>query len=150
MQQQTIQMTPETREKVLKALRERHRSHLRPGEALECEGSMNHGEAQAQLVLRDAAEEQVLTLQGKVDLIGNDIQSPLDGLHAVLDLLDLSLQEYFAAGRNWRPDLDWKPHTLPQGEHEVWTRGRLRNLKVERMAAELLGEALEPDFEIDP
>jgi hypothetical protein len=144
-QERRAALAPEAQRKVLDALHQRHRAHLRPGEAFTCDGSMTHGDAQMELTLRDPEDEQVLRLQARVDLIANDIQSPTEGLDLAMDLLDLALQEFFDQERMTCPPQDWKEHELDG--HQAWLRGRLRNLKLERMASELLNEPLEPDFD---
>lgn len=129
--------------KIIKTLSERHHAHVKPGEVFELEGYMNHGEAYARLWLRDPEETQVLSMEARVDLIGEDIQNPDEGKMHALDILDLGLQEYFSTSRTWKPSLDWKAHK--HDGVDVYFRGSVRNLKLEKMASELLGEPLE-DF----
>ena len=145
MEDLRVKLDDNTRRSLLDTLRKRHHAHLRPGEVLECDSALTHGEAWCELVLRDPKEEQVLRLQARVDLVALDIQDPTEGRDLGMDLLDLALQEYFSTDRSWVPTEDWKAHLYE--EREAWIRGRLRNLKLERQAADLLGEPLEPDFE---
>jgi hypothetical protein len=145
MEQRRAVLPPDEVKRICEALQQRHRAHLRPGDRFECEGWMTHGEARAQLKLRDPSEEEVLILQARVDLVEQDIQDPNDGKALALDVLDLAVQEYFAQERIWSPSLDWGEE--PHQEKTVWLRGRRRNLKLDRIAAELLGEELEPDFD---
>ena len=105
---------------------------------------MTHGEAELTLVLSDRDETEVLEVQGRVDLEANDIQNPLDGRDAVLEVLDLVLAEHFASRREWRPSLDWKEHPQVDGP-TIWVRGSMRNMAVERMADEFLAAHPEVD-----
>ncbi len=140
-----VKLDDATRGTILDALRERHHAHLRPGETLSCDGTLTHGEAWCELVLSDDEEEKVLRLQAQVDLVGQDIQNPTEGRELGMDLIDIALQEYFSTDRTWVPTQDWKSQVLR--DKEVFIRGRLRNLKLERQAAELLGDPMEPDFD---
>ncbi len=125
-------------EEVLGLLRERHRSHIRPGEALTLEGIVSHGEAKVSLTLRDPEETEVLTLDTCCDLVENDLQNPIDGKMACFDLVELALSQYLESGRQWRPSLAWGPESVE--DIAVWMRGSVRNLKVEAMADAWLKE----------
>ncbi len=124
---------------VLELLHERHRLHLRPGDRFTFEGDMSHGDIVANMTLADPEETEVLTLEARLDLVGNDISNPSDGLSLVMDLLDESFQSFFASGRTWRPSLDWSVYDF--GESQVQMRGQVRNVKLDRMADALLAAA---------
>ena len=125
-------------DKVLELLRQRHRSHLRPGDVLELDGVVTHGEATVSLTLRDPEGTQVLTLETRCDLVDNDIQNPIDGKMACFDLLELALTQYLESGRQWRPGVGWGPEACE--DVTVCMRGSVRNLKVEAMADAWLEE----------
>ena len=63
----------------------------------------------------------------------------------VVNFVDAYLSEWFTEGRSLRPTLDFTTHTF-QGQ-SVFLRGRRRDLKAERLAAEWLGDPLEVDLE---
>lgn len=125
--------------KVQGLLEERHRRHMRPGDSLHMEGVVSHGEAEVSLRLADPDDTEVLSLDARCDLVANDLQNPMDGKHACFDLLDVALAEYFESGRTWRPGLDWSAQKYD--DVEVWLRGEVRNLALERQADALLAGA---------
>ncbi len=132
----------------IKTLREllgtRHRTHMRAGDTFHVDGIVTHGEAEVNLRLSDPEEQEVLALESRCDLVANDLQNPMDGKHACFDLLDTALSEYFESGRSWRPGLDWGAQT--HDGVEVWLRGSVRNLALERAADALLADS---DLDLD-
>jgi len=67
------------------------------------------------------------------------------GQSLVLDFMDQYVAEWLAADRGVRPPINYTAYRF-RGL-EVFLRGRRRDLQAERMAAELLGEPMEPDLE---
>ena len=63
----------------------------------------------------------------------------------ILNFLDAFLAEWFANERSTRLSLNFRVHEF-EG-HELFFRGRRRDLKADQLAAEFLGEPLEPDLE---
>ena len=63
----------------------------------------------------------------------------------LLNFLDAILAEWFANERSTRLSLNFQTHEF-EG-NEIFLRGRRRDLKADQLAAELLGEPLEPDLE---
>jgi hypothetical protein len=120
-------------------LETRHRARLRAGDSFAIDGVVTHGEAVVNLTMSDPNEEDVLHLETRCDVVANDLQNPMDGKHACFDLLDVALATYFESGRAWRPGLDWGAQTTD--DIEVWIRGSVRNVKLERAADALLAEA---------
>jgi len=131
-----VKLTIEERNKVVKTLTERHRAHLASGETFLYDGHVSHGEVELRVELANADDTDVLTLEGRVDLVENDIQDPAEGKHLLMDFLDEVLIEYFEDDRDLRPDLDWKSYDYQS--REVWVRGERRNRKLDRLADELL------------
>lgn len=124
---------------VLELMSERHRLHLAPGERFELAGHMNHGEVWVRMRLTNPEETEVVEIESRVDLVSNDLDNPLAGKELLLDLLDEGFQDFFGEDRMWRPPLEWAP--LDYKGHQVELRGSVRNLKLERMADELLAQA---------
>ena len=63
----------------------------------------------------------------------------------VLEFVDAYLSDWFAEDRGIRPSLNFQAHTF--GKREVFLRGRRRDLRAERMAADFLGEPMDPDLD---
>ena len=63
----------------------------------------------------------------------------------VIAFIDAYLSEWFAEDRCIRPPLNYQAHSFR--DQEVFLRGRRRDLKAERLAADFLGEPLEADLE---
>jgi len=63
----------------------------------------------------------------------------------VLEFLDAFLSEWFAEQRQVRLSLNYRAHDF--AGQQVFFRGRRRDLQADRMAAEFLGEPMEPDLE---
>jgi hypothetical protein len=63
----------------------------------------------------------------------------------VVNFLDAYLGDWFASERTERLTLDYATHEFEGREYFV--RGRRRDLKADQLAAEFLGEPLEPDLE---
>ena len=63
----------------------------------------------------------------------------------VLEFLDAFISEWFAERREVRLSLNFRAHDF--SGQQVFLRGRRRDLRADRMAAQLLGEPMEPDLE---
>jgi hypothetical protein len=121
---------------LVELLMERHGPYLAPGESFACQGLLSHGEVKATIVLSNADESSVVTIEGRIDLELNDIQNPLDARDCVVDFLEEVIIEYFERERMLRPNLDWKEYTF--GGNEIAFRGSVNNAKLDRMADEWL------------
>ena len=69
----------------------------------------------------------------------------LQARNLVVAFIDAYLSEWFAEDRCMRPPLNYQAH--PFRDQEVFLRGRRRDLRAERLAADFLGEPMEPDLE---
>ena len=63
----------------------------------------------------------------------------------IINFLDAYLAEWFESKRSTRLSLNFCIHEF--AGHEIFLRGRRRDLKADQLAAEFLGEPLEPDLE---
>ena len=63
----------------------------------------------------------------------------------VFAFLDAYLSNWFSEARDTRLSITYRAHTF--GDKDVFLRGRRRDLRAERLAAQLLDEPLEPDLD---
>jgi hypothetical protein len=63
----------------------------------------------------------------------------------VLEFIAAYLSQWFGEDRSIRPSLNFQAHSF--GKQEVFLRGRRRDLRADRLAADFLGEPMDPDLD---
>ena len=133
----SAKLSPGERSKIVELLHVRFGGNLAPGEVFTFDGELSHSEVNLSVRLSDFEESDVLLIEGHIDLELNEIQDPSEAKTSLLDTLDELLGGYFEEERFLRMVDDWQEYINIDG-HTVMLRGSRRNLKLERMADELL------------
>lgn len=124
------------RDQLAQLLTKRHRNHLAPGERFTVEGHLSHGEVALTMRLAPKDEGDTLTLEGKIDLVANDLQDPNEARFLLMDFLDEVFQTYFEQERLMPLDLAWRAYTFQ--EVEVLHRSERNNPHLESLADAIL------------
>jgi hypothetical protein len=127
--------------RVCRLLKERHRRGLRPGEEFQVRGWVQDEVVYATLTLRNQDESLHYPMEARLDVADSE-QLPEDALDVLLDFLDYYVGQYLERDRDVYLTIDWSEVRF--GESVLQARGQVLNLKLERMADEILarGEVL--------
>ncbi len=124
-------------------LSERYHDELR-GDALVAMAPLHNKRLCLRLVIEDREQRHRWILEAGVTRPPKTRDEPA-AYQLVIAFLDAYLSDWFNEDRDTRLSLNYRAHTF--GDKDVFLRGRRRDLRAERLAAELLDEPLEPDLD---
>lgn len=93
----------------------------------------------AVLTLRNLDQSFVYPVYAKVDDWKNDFESEIDAFYFLVDYIDIYFEEFFESEDTLFLPINWAKHSYVA--IDVWVKGQIINLKVERLGDELLERA---------
>ena len=129
----------ETSRTALQLLKQRHRRRLKPDEDFRVAAHVEPPFVVVTLTLANADESFYYPMEARVLAETEGLDDEAACAELCLDFLDYYVGEYLRGERDVYLNLDWSGVRF--GEYEVQARGQVLNLKLERLADELLAAA---------
>lgn len=129
----------------LELLKKRHQRRLRPDEGFRLAARIEAPFVVVTLTLANTDESFYYPMEARLLIETDGLDSEAEVAMVCLDFLDYYVGEYLKNDRDVYLTLDWSG--VQFGDLEVQARGQVLNLKLERLADELLAAADAKDAE---
>jgi len=138
-----VVLDPETARTALALLKQRHLRRLKPDEDFRLTARVEAPFVAVTLTLANADLSFYYPMEARLPIETDGLDSEAEVAVVCLDFLDYYVGEFLKHDRDVYLNLDWTG--IRFGDLEVQARGQILNLKLERLADELLAAAEEKE-----